>query len=158
MDAPGAGQFAGVYSLQGVTATAQDFQCNADSSTEYQHRLNTGNLDGPSIMTPVADHSGTPRIFGTNFDFSGSGTYYQSVDGVDSTTPTTYLTKITTTGTFRTMANRFELPIPGKQSESIIYTDKSDKQEVEAYIAWKYGLVANLDAGHPYKSITPKRA
>ena len=31
----------------------------------------------------------------------------------------------------------------------------ADRQRVEGYLAWKWGLEANLPAGHPYKSLPP---
>ena len=31
----------------------------------------------------------------------------------------------------------------------------SDRAKMEGYLAWKWGLEANLDAGHPYKSAPP---
>jgi hypothetical protein len=33
----------------------------------------------------------------------------------------------------------------------------SDRQKLEGYYAWKWGLVANLDVGHPYKLSPPLR-
>jgi hypothetical protein len=34
-------------------------------------------------------------------------------------------------------------------------TDTTDRQLVEGYLAWKWGLEGDLDAGHPYKSAAP---
>jgi hypothetical protein len=31
----------------------------------------------------------------------------------------------------------------------------ADRQKVEGYLAWKYGVASNLPAGHPYKSSPP---
>jgi hypothetical protein len=33
----------------------------------------------------------------------------------------------------------------------------TDRQKLEGYLAWKWGTVANLDAGHPYKTLKPLR-
>ena len=30
-----------------------------------------------------------------------------------------------------------------------------DRQRVQGYLAWKWGLVSNLPAGHPYKTAAP---
>jgi hypothetical protein len=43
-------------------------------------------------------------------------------------------------------------------AEVIVYsTTPSDqqRQQIEGYLAWKWGLVANLPAGHPYKNYPP---
>jgi len=39
----------------------------------------------------------------------------------------------------------------------IVDTDSSTglRQTIEGYLAWKWGLVADLPAGHPYKSAPP---
>ena len=31
----------------------------------------------------------------------------------------------------------------------------TDRQRMEGYLAWKWGLQANLPAGHPHKSAAP---
>jgi len=36
-------------------------------------------------------------------------------------------------------------------------TDAATRQKLEGYLAWKWGLEANLPAGHPYKTIPPTR-
>ena len=37
----------------------------------------------------------------------------------------------------------------------IDYQDTTDRQLVEGYLAWRWGLEGNLPAGHPYKSAAP---
>ena len=36
---------------------------------------------------------------------------------------------------------------------SVLSTE--DRQKLEGYLAWKWGLEANLPAGHPYESTPP---
>lgn len=46
----------------------------------------------------------------------------------------------------------------GTIHEVLILTDnasQSDRETVEGYLAWKWGLAANLPVGHPYKSAAP---
>ena len=45
----------------------------------------------------------------------------------------------------------------GDISEIIVLesVNTTDRQKVEGYLAWKWGLVANLPVGHPYKLISP---
>lgn len=48
--------------------------------------------------------------------------------------------------------------LDGKIAEIILLPsviNLSDRQKAEGYLAHKWGLTANLDAGHPYKSIPP---
>jgi hypothetical protein len=35
------------------------------------------------------------------------------------------------------------------------YLDNTDRQKIEGYLAWKWGLQASLPIGHPYKSAAP---
>ena len=35
--------------------------------------------------------------------------------------------------------------------------DQGIREKVEGYLAWKWGLVGNLDANHPYKHSPPYR-
>jgi hypothetical protein len=47
----------------------------------------------------------------------------------------------------------------GSQLSEIVLTHSTmttdDRQKLEGYLAWKWGLTANLPAGHPYKSAPP---
>jgi hypothetical protein len=45
--------------------------------------------------------------------------------------------------------------IEGYIAEVVSFSDNSQQQIVEGYLAWKWGLVANLPAGHPYKNNRP---
>ena len=36
------------------------------------------------------------------------------------------------------------------------YLNTTDRQKVEGYLAWKWGLQANLPGGHPYASAAPQ--
>lgn len=59
-----------------------------------------------------------------------------------------------------TVANRFSLTesFPGHICEVIAYNTsltQAQRQQVEGYLAAKWGLQANLDVSHPYKSVSP---
>jgi hypothetical protein len=46
----------------------------------------------------------------------------------------------------------------GNIAEIVIFNQaipQSERQRVEGYLAWKWGLVNNLPAAHPYKKISP---
>ena len=52
----------------------------------------------------------------------------------------------------------FNLYFTGIVSEIVCFTsylDVSTRQRLEGYLAWKWGLEANLPANHPYKSFPP---
>ena len=51
-------------------------------------------------------------------------------------------------------------PAPGDSSEIVVVAgnlSSSDRQKLEGYLAWKWGLVANLPANHPFKIAPPLR-
>jgi hypothetical protein len=48
-------------------------------------------------------------------------------------------------------------PLTGTIAEIIIASD-SDAQKIEGYLAWKWGLEANLPSGHPYENAAPGAA
>lgn len=45
--------------------------------------------------------------------------------------------------------------VEGFIAEVVAFSDNSQQERVEGYLAWKWGLVANLPAGHPYKNQPP---
>ena len=45
--------------------------------------------------------------------------------------------------------------VEGYIAETLSFADNSQQERVEGYLAWKWGLVANLPAGHPYKNQPP---
>ena len=45
--------------------------------------------------------------------------------------------------------------VEGYIAETVAFADNSKTEIMEGYLAWKWGLVANLPAGHPYKNNRP---
>lgn len=90
--------------------------------------------------------------------------FYASFDGNDeiSSSP---LNLIKANYPFNTLCAIYNTPAPtaatcfnGDIAEVIIYTTElsvSNKQKIEGYLAWKWGLTANLPAIHPYKNSAP---
>jgi len=60
-------------------------------------------------------------------------------------------------GTFDTTMTNHQLFNYGNYTlyEVVMLPDDRDRQKVEGYLAWKWGLQASLDASHPYKSAPP---
>lgn len=45
--------------------------------------------------------------------------------------------------------------VEGYIAEVVSFADNTQQERIEGYLAWKWGLVANLPAGHPYKNSPP---
>jgi hypothetical protein len=116
--------------------------CDWANGTLY-HRI-----DGTQIGTGSYATSGntSDTSFGTAADSTDGGTW-TAIGGNNRTLRT----------------DGFNLPLSsGSQIGEMICHARSsgsyttaDLQNVEAYLAWRWGLQANLPAGHPYKNIPP---
>ena len=144
----------------------------AGSSTNGRHginlisskiRLSQRRLDTDALATAELAHSAGARIVGAESDWSAA-TAQIWIDGVGSgatatgqgsgSTSNTDSNESTLGGTNSVSSQN----ITGDIAELICVQgilSTSDRQKVEGYLAWKWGLVANLDAGHPYKSAAP---
>lgn len=81
-----------------------------------------------------------------------------SVDGtlISGTATPTVNTTGSTGALFRWPA--FGSPFQGTLQETLILNralTTDERQKLEGYLAWKWGLTANLPAGHPYKNAAP---
>ena len=77
-----------------------------------------------------------------------------NIDG--SNTPTGSRNTATSPNTLGIGPNNY--PLNGTISELLIFPsflDTAPRQQVEGYLAWKWGLQANLPANHPYKNSSP---
>jgi hypothetical protein len=128
----------------------------------------------------VAFGSGAADVWGyakTNTDISGGfltstafttvsnafrGRFNGSVDYATASSIGSYNSTNTRYPTIlRSLGNRFTYSAnywDGEVWETIVfdkYLSQSETELVEGYLAWKWGLEANLPAGHPYKSSAP---
>lgn len=104
---------------------------------------------------------GGPAASGSNFVVNfmyvaGTGASATFVNGSSYNTGT--VSQFTCSGI--TVANRYSLneSFPGHICEVLAFNvglTIAQRQQVEGYLAWKWGLQANLPAGHPYKSAAP---
>ena len=114
----------------------------AGSFTWYVVTLTISTVTSPTSSVIVTELGTSPTFFanGTNALSSPSSTNF-------------------TTGGI-TIGNRYTLDsgFPGHICELIIYSTSltiPERQQVEGYLAWKWGLQANLPANHPYKNSSP---
>jgi hypothetical protein len=107
----------------------------------------------------------TPTIYFINLASSTPATWNESVNGTASTY--SIVTIQNGTGAYGDNATLFYLgtradnvtKMTGNISEVIVYSVSSfttaQRQNVEGYLAWKWGLVASLPANHPFKRWPP---
>jgi hypothetical protein len=99
-----------------------------------------------------------PSIYNGEFDKTGSVLATARVDGIDRAQKV-YTTTLATTMNFTVLADKNALQmIDGAVGEVVVVHDDltlATRQKIEGYLAWKWGTVAKLDAGHPYKLAAP---
>lgn len=150
------------------TAGTQNF-VNADKSNATAIRQawllynGSGSLGCLTFNTAVANFSSGTGLT-TNASVIGSQrlatTVMASVNGTDSTPTTTTGTPATLTVAMNFGSDCSTVPLnylTGLLGDVIYSTTltTSIKQKMEGYLAWKYGLQANLPVGHPYSSRAP---
>jgi hypothetical protein len=120
-----------------------------------------------SASPPSAFDSGTTAVFNqpvitSHLINQSSPTNVLFVNG-NSRTVNPWPKTLNTEGTY-TLGTNDQLPtkvhpLNGYISEIVFITNSSlsttDRQRLEGYLAWKWGLVANLPSGHPYKNSPP---
>jgi len=124
---------------QGMNMYDNSIQLQTDGNTNYI----AGAQTGPTIISYDIDRTG----------LSQASVYLNGTLDI-----TDVLTVDIGEGRFRINANR----VGGSNADAghceIIVTNlRSDniRQRIEGYLAWKWGLEANLPVGHPYKSAPP---
>jgi len=103
----------------------------------------------------------TPTPFALYSDTFGAGTLTGYMNGTQSNTATSAATFSDSTGLLigaRSTAGSPSGPITGVIAEVILFTrvlSTIERQQVESYLANKWGLRSNLPANHLYKKINP---
>jgi hypothetical protein len=111
-------------------------------------------LNTPVIHGTIADYTGNSIQLFTDGNAATAGTY-SSGGGSSSNTDAGALLVGSATSDFGVTAQN-----PGTVSVSEVIltnstTSVADRQRIEGYLAWKWGIVANLPVGHPYKTKPP---
>jgi hypothetical protein len=148
---PNTNQFAGFLASNGPSV---DWQYNADDASGYEHRFNESG-GNQNAYTDGSDFSGADRIFGTVMDYTGASTITQTVDGINYTGTNGSYTVPWDSTDFRFFTNRFNAQFQGEIGEVVLSEDITIQVKLEGYLAHKWGLTANLDSGHTYKSSAP---
>lgn len=133
------------YLVDSAGGVSRSYIYRADTATPF------GSYGGVTFY-------GSPSI-GTFGWVTGTNTSYIVANGSNLSAVTGTLGALTTDGI--TIGNRFTLTEawPGHICEVLIYTQNvslTERQQIEGYLAWKWGLQSQLPSYHPYKtSILP---
>jgi len=132
-----------------------DYQLESGSSPQFMARFNNAGM--ASGDPEYGTNSFGPSIYVAVADFTGAGTIYVQVDGINSATDN-YTGKIGTPSEFRLFSNRGESQRPdGWIGEALVLAtgDITIINKCVGRCAHKWGLTGNLPDTHPYKYIPP---
>ena len=155
MDAA-AQNFARLVSI--TSPTADDY--NSSTTTAAILRTGTSNSVGAfrgSQMSNLAVSLSTPIIIDSVYDGSNHTAYINGVAGTP-VASTGNFTNVPIITLFGYLANLTVSQWSGNCSEVIVgdsTLSTGNRQKLEGYLAWKWGLQANLPVGHPYKDAPP---
>jgi len=158
-----------IFSLEENTAGegVMDFQLDAGSTTQYKGRLNCKNAEGSdganTIRDSGADYTNQWAIFSAVFDFDGTSRFLSYVNGIN-LGDKPYTNKMTGGNSvdpteLKVFANRAAVRSPEGNIAEVLYCENSSndtREKIEGYLAYKWGLVSELDGAHAYKDVTYK--
>jgi hypothetical protein len=136
------------------------------TGTTYHY---VGESDFASAISPSADSSTSPRLLGFDLNRQASGYIKNWIDAVAVKTNTftgnatdynsTDLLLLGVYGNTTGTGPYAGTYLSGVIAEVVVVQtamSDADRQKVEGYLAWKWGMQANLPADHPYKSAAPQ--
>jgi hypothetical protein len=130
-----------------VIATAAPTGIYVDISANDAHPVNTATILGSSLNLGTATAANKVRHVVNGTVLAGTNT--------DGTAPSTSTASFTLQ--LGAVGNNV-WPLTGYVGEFLVFASQLstfDRQKVEGYLAHKWGLTANLPAGHPYKTVGP---
>lgn len=144
-------------SLFAMDASGSDFKfCSASGGYAGPDFRGFVQGQGAGITLTGYPHNG-PSIYHVEFDKTNSLTTAR-VDGISRGTAA-YDVTLLPSQFFTVLADKNAVEmINGAVGEVIVVHDdltQATREKIEGYLAWKWSLVANLDAGHPYKLTPP---
>ena len=151
---------AGSYSMIYTTASSSvgHAELRTISTSGKPSFVNSGNNAGAGVLAvPASPVVNTTSLVGATSILlanTTTGTYRLRQDGELKDTEVT--TTVPTTSTARGIGSRAGLTFPAigfiaEIIEVAAVLSEADQQRVEGYLAWKWGVTANLPADHPYK-------
>jgi methionine-rich copper-binding protein CopC len=136
------------------------------TGAQYQY---VGEGDFATAISPNADSSTSPRLLGFDLNRQTSGYIKNWINAVAVTTNTftgnttdyssTDLLLLGAYGNSSGNGPQGSSYLSGVIAEVVVVQaamSDSDRWKLEGYLAWKWGMVANLPADHPYKSAAPQ--
>jgi hypothetical protein len=128
----------------------------------YLYRLPVGTSGGVNSIIPYVASASLPLTLGSFFR-STVGATFQLGQGINGTLPSTL--NDSQSGTMAPCSNivlgandNAGVPFSGSYAEILFFStflQPQQREQVEGYLAWKWGLVANLPSDHPYKNVLP---
>lgn len=141
--------------------SSQNFQFDSGDvvgdQDQFFARFNATNIGTTNTFSPTVDQKG-PSIYELIFDLNGDGDLEVFIDGTTFGT-TAYTAQCGANSELLLFTNRSLNQYPdGCAAEVIIVPSvlsTTDRQKMEGYLAHKWGLTAQLDVSHPYKTSRP---
>ena len=161
-----------VYNQQNITTPANQGLWGNDvgggfnrfqllNNTLFNYGISAGFLSGSGQIVTVSNINNTNKqIYNASYSLSNVNNSFIYLNGNINTTFTEYASQTETTTTnilFGTINNTgFYGNIA--YNEIIVFNrtmNANERQQIEGYLAWKYGLQANLPASHPFRIFPP---
>ena len=114
----------------------------------------------PNVILVNGLNTGNRLLYCANYRYLRTNGTFAYVNGIVNSTPVTEVAASPETSTTNTYFGTIDTGFSGRVAfqEILIYTtDMSElqRQSIEGYLAWKWGLVANLPSTHPFKLFPP---
>jgi len=140
---------------------SQNFQFDSGDTVgdqdQFFARFNQTGIGTTNTFSPTTDQKG-PSIYELIFDLNGGSDLEVYIDGSSFGT-TAYTAQCGANSELLLFTNRSLSQFPdGCIAEFIVVPSvisTTDRQKMEGYLAWKWGLTAQLDVSHPYKTSRP---
>lgn len=140
-----------------TTGVTNEFSIAALNTTSLRYEVRTSGGGSISIVPTVASANGI-QMYEMTYDNTTALAYFNAtlVGTGTATGPVFSGTSLLFLGVIPSDGNNpFTAYFPGSFQEFIIYTSiptTVQRQQIEGYLSWKWGLAAKLPADHPYKN------
>ena len=138
-----------------IAGTVQPFYCTSATSirtTLTASTLGCGPVSAANVAATISSPNGTTRVYGC-VNAANVGDNYITVNGVAQTLTTNNV--VTTGVTYGIRAFTISGGAGNGYAELLVYNAELtviQRQTIEGYLAWKWGLQASLPAAHPYST------